>query len=103
MASLRPVVRFAERELWNISVGQGSVGLSAGEPHNLGPLFGLISNELAEVGGRTCKRRVAQIGEPRLQFGICESSIDLPVKFVDDLDGRVLWCPDPLPATPLIA
>src|SRR5262245_53543990 len=66
-----------------------SIGLSARELDYLAPFFGLLGNELAEVGRRAWKCRGAQIGEPRHEFGFCEYCVDLLVELVDDLDGCV--------------
>ena len=74
--------------------GVASFGLRAGELHNLAPFFGFLSDQLAEVSGRTRKRRAAEVSEPRFHVGIGESRIDLLVEFVDDLGGRVPGCAD---------
>src|SRR5262245_54398196 len=39
--------------------GIGSLRLDVGRPDHLGPLLGLVGDELAEVGGRARKRRAA--------------------------------------------
>src|SRR5262249_16590076 len=68
----------------------GSVGLDIGRPDHLAPLLGFVSDELAEVGGRARKHRVAQIGDARLDLDVGEAGIDLAVEFIDDLGGRTL-------------
>src|SRR5260221_7394895 len=60
------------------------------ELDHLGPLFGFVGHELAEVGRRACQRRAAQIGEPRLDIWIREPRIDFLVELVDDFGGRIL-------------
>src|SRR5262249_57852483 len=44
---LRSTLQFAERDLWNIA----SVRLDTGELHHLGPLFGFLCDQLAELRG----------------------------------------------------
>ena len=44
--------------------------LDAGELDHLGPLLGLIGDELAEVGGRARERRGPRLAKPRLYGGI---------------------------------
>src|SRR5262245_42958557 len=71
--------------LWNIElVISGSVHLGAGEPNHLGPFLGICGDKRAEVSGRACKHRVAEISDPRLHLGIGETRIDLLVELVDD-------------------
>src|SRR6266571_2728440 len=59
--------------------------LDIGRPDHLGPLFGFLGDELAELGGRTGKYRAAQVSEPRLQLGIGEPGVNLLVELVGDL------------------
>src|SRR5215471_7878016 len=71
MASLRPVVRFAERTLRNIGIETtASVRLDVGRPDHLTPLVGLFGDEPADVGGRARKQHAAHFSEPRLDLGI---------------------------------
>src|SRR5262249_27305038 len=42
-----------------------SLRLDVGRSDDLGPLVGERSNEVAEIGGRACKYRIAQIGKSR--------------------------------------
>src|SRR5262245_35442337 len=69
-----------------------SLRLDIGGPDHLAPLFGFLSDQLAEVSGRTRKHRAAEVSEPRFHVGIGESRIDLLVECVDDLGGRFLGC-----------
>src|SRR2546427_236221 len=52
--------------------------------------IGLVSDELAEVGGGTGKNRTAEIAEPSLYLGVGEAGIGLLVELLDNLGGRVL-------------
>ena len=74
-----------------------SLGLEARELHHLGPLLGLVRDELAEIGGRAGKRRSAQVDKPRLDLGIGEASIDFLVELIDDLGGCVFRRSDAAP------
>src|SRR5262249_58742931 len=76
------------KEYWPRS--RPSLRLDAGKLHDLAPFLGFVGDELAEIGGRAGKRGSAQIGEPRLNFGIAEARIDLLVEPVDDICRRVL-------------
>src|SRR5262249_40096448 len=57
-----------------------SVDFGAGELDHLGPLLCICGDECAEVGGRACKHRVAEVGDPRLHAGISEARVDLFVE-----------------------
>src|SRR5262249_52936670 len=71
---------FARRTLRNIRPGsRGSLRLDAREPHHLGPLLGFRGDEAAKVGGRARNHCTAQIGKPRLDFGISKAGVDLLV------------------------
>src|SRR5262249_41768827 len=65
--------RFAERDLWNIDRTAASVRLDVEGPDDLAPLFAVVSDELAEIGGRAKERPGAELGEPRLDFWIGEA------------------------------
>jgi hypothetical protein len=55
---------FAERGLWNVAVGH-LIWPNVGCPDHLGPFFGIVSNQLAELSGRECKHRNAKLGKAR--------------------------------------
>src|SRR5208282_1252241 len=82
---------------------QASVWFDTRELDYLGPLLGLVSDELAEVGGRPDKHRCAEIGKPRFQFGIGEAGIDIRIELLDYLGGCVLRRTDADPGARLIA
>src|SRR5262245_50200979 len=67
-----------------------SVMTSVSRPDHLRPLLCFIRNELAKIGRRAAKHNSAELGNPRLQFGIGEACIDLVVELLNDLSGRVL-------------
>ena len=53
--------------LWNIgAVHPNSVCLGAGELDHLGPLFGFVGQELAELGRRAGDDLGTKVAEPRL-------------------------------------
>ena len=58
---------------------------------------------LPKSAGETDEHRAAQVGKPRLHFGIGEASVDLLVELVDDLGRRVLRCADAEPGARLVA
>src|SRR5262249_53554953 len=62
----------------------GSFWLDAGELDHLGPFLGLIGDELAEIGRRTGEHGATKLGKPRLDLGIGECGVGLPVELVDD-------------------
>src|SRR6266576_2630448 len=68
----------------------GSLRFDAGRPDDLGPLFGVVHDKLAEIGGQVDKDRTAQVADPRLQLRIGEASVDLLVQLFHDFGGRVL-------------
>src|SRR6516164_7537598 len=58
------VWRQAERDsrngtLWNIGSELLSLRLDVGRDNHLAPFFGLVGDELAEIGGRACEHRAA--------------------------------------------
>ena len=69
--------------LWNVQP-RGSLRRDVGRADHLGPLLGIVGDELAEVGRRTLKDRYAQGRKSRLDLGISEGSIDFLVELVDD-------------------
>ena len=72
-----------------------SLRLDIGRPDYSRPLLGVIGDEFPEFGRRTCKRRVAQIGEARLDPSLGKTGVDLFVEPVDDLGWSALGCRDP--------
>src|SRR5260221_5874679 len=80
-----------------------SVDFGAGELDHLGPLLCICADECAEVCGRACKHRVAEVDDTRLHPGIGEARIDLLVELVDDLGGGVSLSAHPLPARCLLS
>src|SRR3954471_15875558 len=64
--------------------------LHIGGADHLAPLLGLGGDELAELGGRAGQHRAAQFGQPRLQFRIGKTGVDLLVELVDDIGRRLL-------------
>src|SRR5215813_756444 len=95
--------RFAERDLWNIDRTAASVRLDVEGPDDLAPLFAVVSDELAEIGGRANERRAAELGEPRLDFGIGEAGVNGLIELVNNLRRRVLRRTDPKPLARLVA
>src|SRR5262245_41029172 len=84
-------------------IGRGtSLRFDVGSPDHLGPLLGIVGDELAEVGRRTLKDRYAQGGKLRLDLGISEGRIDFLVELVDDLGRRLLGNADTMPAAGLV-
>jgi hypothetical protein len=77
--------------------------LEARELDHLGPFFCFVGDELAELDGRSRKHRAAQVGNPRLHFGIGESRVDLLVELVDDIGGRIFRDGEAIPLARLIA
>src|SRR5262245_62777191 len=88
-----------QRDLWNIA----SVRLDTGELHHLGPLFGFLCDQLAELRRRSRQRHAAEVGETGLHLGVGESRIGLFVELVDDLCGRVRGNAKAVPLTRLLA
>src|SRR5471032_2720641 len=70
---------------------------------DLTPLFGLVCNELPEVGRRERKHGAADVGKPRPDLGVRERDGNLLDELVDDLGGRVLGHTDAVPAADFIA
>src|SRR5262245_63685679 len=72
------------------AVRLGSFRLDVGRPDHLGPLLGLVGDELAEIGGGTGERRTSQIEKPRFDPRIGEGDVDFSVELVDDIVRRRL-------------
>src|SRR5262249_57343523 len=99
----RSLPPLAERNLWNIDSGWAWVGLDVEGRDDLAPLFAVVSDELAEIGGRANERRAAELGEPRLDFGIGEAGVNGLIELVNNLRRRVLRRTDPKPLARLVA
>src|SRR6516162_8189551 len=55
-----PRRRYSRNEtLWNIGSELLSLRLDVGRDNHLAPFFGLVGDELAEIGGRACEHRAA--------------------------------------------
>ena len=64
-----------------------SVRLDVGRPDQLGPFLGFAGDEFAQIGRRTRNHRTSQVCNPRVDLGISEARVDLPVQCVDNLQG----------------
>src|SRR5215472_14562258 len=93
--------RFAERDLWNIARDRLH-WLDVGRHNHLAPFLGFVGDELAEISGRACKHRAAQIGKPCFEFWICNADIDFLVQSFDELYGRALRSTNAVPCTCLV-
>src|SRR5262249_22498387 len=93
---------FAERDLWNNS-GRRSFRLDARELYHLAPLLGFFGNVFAEVAGRALNHGATKLGKTRLNLGVGKACIDLAVKLLDSIDGRVLWRAHAHPSDRLVA
>src|SRR5207302_10683871 len=69
---------------------------------HLAPLLGFVGDELPEVGGRAGQRCATQLGKPRLDLGVGEARVDLPVELIDNLEGRVPGCDNAEPNARLV-
>src|SRR5712675_2942407 len=65
-----------------------------GSPDHLAPLLGFVGKKLSELGRRARENRAAKVGNARLDLGIAESRVDLPIELVDNLRRNVLWRAD---------
>ena len=72
-------------------------------PDRLAPLFGLVGDELAEVGGRAGKCCGSQVSKACLRPGIGKACVDLLVEPVDDVGGGVLGRTNAAPPAGLVA
>jgi hypothetical protein len=78
--------------LWNFA----DQSLDARELRHFGVLLGFVGDKFAEIGGRAeGKHRCAEVGEPCLEFGIGETSVDFLVELVDDSAGVCVGTPTP--------
>src|SRR5262245_15258045 len=80
-----------------------SLRLDAGEFDHLGPLFGFVGNQLAEVSRRSRQRHAAEVSETGLHLRVVESRVDLLVELLDDLGRRVPRNADAIPRCRLVA
>src|SRR5262245_23162122 len=62
----------------------------AGKLDDLGPLIGVVRNEVTELGRRARKRGATQVCQPRLELGIGKHRVDLRVELLDDSAGGAL-------------
>ena len=96
----RHFCRMDVTEYW-AAVG-GSLRLDVGRHNHLAPFLGLVGDEFAEISGRACKYRAAQIGKPCLEFWFCNADIDFLVQSFDELYGRALRSTNAEPCTCLV-
>jgi len=68
-----------------------SAWFGAGEFHHLAPLLDLFGQDLGEIRAGAGQDQAAEVGEARLDPGIAERPVDLPVELVDDV-GRGVLC-----------
>src|SRR5262249_54291916 len=87
--------------LWNIARDRLH-WLDVGRHNHLAPFLGFVGDELAEISGRACKHRAAQIGKPCFEFWICNADIDFLVQSFDELYGRALRSTNAVPCTCLV-
>src|SRR5580700_7909837 len=80
-----------------------SLRLDVRELDHLGPFFGFVGDELAEIGGRAWKWHGAEIGKSLLQRGVGEAGIYLLVELVDDVGRRALGRADAVEAARIVA
>src|SRR5262249_26159755 len=82
---------FRRTELWNVR--RRSLRLNARELHHLhlGPFLNVLGDELAELGGRTCKRRVAKVCKPRLHRGIGKNGALISLLSFSTISGGVFF------------
>src|SRR5262249_24948811 len=89
--------------LWNGTVLLGLFRLDVRELDHLGPLFEFSSVELSVVGRRKCKHGATQVDKARLDLGINEGGVDLPIEPIHDLGGRSVGDSDATYRTGLVA
>jgi hypothetical protein len=87
-SSAQPSIRdFARNGVYGMPRACKLLRFDARKLDHPGPFLSFIGNKLAEVRGRTRKRRAAQIGKPRLDLGFDKTSINFLVESVDYLSG----------------
>src|SRR6516165_3040384 len=95
---------FAERALRNVwPRSRQSLRFDVSELHHLGPFLNVFGDELAEFDGRTCKRRIAKVCNPRFHRGIGKNGIDLLIEFLDDIGRCIHWRADTQPRARVVA
>jgi len=94
---------FAEREVMEYPAERALLRLDVGRPDHLGPLLGFRGDELAEVGRREREHVATQVGKPRLDLGIGEARVDLPVELVDEFGPDVFGCAKSQPGARLVS
>src|SRR5262249_813150 len=77
--------------------------LQVGRQQHLGPLPGLVDDELAETGGRAGQHRAGEMRQPRFEGRIGDAGVDLLVQPADDVSGRVLRGANAEPCAGLVA
>src|SRR5262249_60937076 len=92
--------RFAKRTLRHMALPLQSDDV--GRRNHLAPFLGFVGDEFAEISGRACKHRAAQIGKPCFEFWICNADIDFLVQSFDELCGRALRSTNSEPCTCLV-
>ena len=78
----------------SLLMGAGSLGLDICRLDHLGPLLCISDDELAELGGRVCKRLKTQVYEPCFECRVGECGINLRIEDRDNLRRRVRIWPD---------
>ena len=73
----------------------GSLGLDVRRPNYLHPLFGILGDQLAKLGGRAGKHGSSKFDESCLDFGIGEPGVDFLIELVDESRGVLLGTPTP--------
>src|SRR5262249_60846145 len=68
----------------------GSLRLDVGGPYHFAPFLGLGRDQRAEIGGRARECHPAQVTKSGLHVGVRESSVDFPVKGLNDFRWRGL-------------
>jgi hypothetical protein len=77
--------------------------LDARKLNHVGPLLGVVGNELGECGGRARQCREAQFCKPCLRLTIGKPNVDLLVELVYQLGRCIPGCADAIPRARLVA
>src|SRR6516165_10481068 len=92
------VDRFAERKaMEDPAMSADHSGLMLANFTTLAHFSMSSAMNLPNSGGRSCKRRVAKVCNPRLHRGIGKNGIDLLVEFLDDIGRCIHWRADTQP------